>query len=111
MEITPLLTSVENGGRGDVFWKKYFLGLVERLSDEIDVLLVSGICVCVNDPQKTTQVQVAMELMVLIQRLRAGAWLGGRIGARNKKGLYLYMHGTWGSGDMFLKNIFGARCS
>jgi hypothetical protein len=57
MEITPLLTSVENGGCGDVFWKKYFLGLAAAAKE-------------------ATQVWVAMELMVLIQRLRAGAWFG-----------------------------------
>jgi hypothetical protein len=34
MEITPLLTSVENGGRRDVFWKKYFWGLGGRVEAE-----------------------------------------------------------------------------
>lgn len=32
--------------------------------------------------------------------------VGGRIESRNKKGLYLYMHGKWGTRDMFLEKYF-----
>lgn len=78
MEITPLLTSVENWGRRDVLWEKYFWG----------------------------------SLVVLIHRLRVGTWLGRTDRARNKKGLYLYMHGYRGSRDMFSGKYFwlGKAC-
>ena len=41
MVITPLLTSVENAGFGDVLWKKYFWGEVAgRIEAEIKRLLL-----------------------------------------------------------------------
>jgi len=57
MEITPLLTSVENRGAPGRFVGKIFLGFGGRIEAEV-------------------------------------------------KGLYLYMHGKWGSRDMFLEKYF-----